>query len=395
MKILQLSPQFPFPETNGGKIGIASTFKQLSEFAEVTLFCYTKTAPPKEQLQIAESYGKVVNLVHDTTNTPLKIAKSLYLKKSLYINKHISMSALNYLIDLSKAAKFDVIHADHTSMAPLALALKEKLNIPVGLRLHNVEFTIWDRYQEVLDNYNPKKWYIFSQAKKLKNDESELIAKCDICFPITEDDKLRCESIAPKANLVVAGPGINLSNWQRQNVEKQSKTLIHATTYNWIHNIDAVKWFIDDVMPILYSQDNEIKLQLTGSNTPKSFENNQGVELLGFVPEIAEYLSKAGIYVAPLFVGGGIRIKILEAMAMELPVVASPISAEGIKASRNDGLIIAKSSKEFADEIMNLVRTPDYAVSLGKAARKYVIENYSTEKTIGVIYNSYKKMLNC
>jgi polysaccharide biosynthesis protein PslH len=395
MRILQLAPQFPFPENDGGKIGIANTFKQLSKFAEVTFFCYANNLPQKEQLDIAEKFGKVIIFEHNTSNSPTRILTSIFDKTPLYIKKHNSNLAFDKIIDLMREERYDVIHADHTAMAPLALRLKAKFDTPVGLRLHNVEHLIWDRYEQAIPFYHPKKWYVKSQASKLKKYEADILNQCTINFPITDEDLKNAKGIAPNSNCVVAGPGINLSNWKRNEVKKIPKALIHATTYNWIHNIDAVRWFINKVMPKLVEKYSDINLQLTGSKAPKDFYGRPSVEVLGFVPQILPYLSSASIYVAPLFVGGGVRIKILEAMAMELPVVASSISAEGIKAGKDNGLIIANNADEFVEEITFLIDNPEIAENLGKKARQYVLDNYSWEKSIGVIYNCYKNILNC
>lgn len=394
MKILQLSPQFPFPEKDGGKIGIAGIYKQLSKFAELYLFCFSNEMPPKEQLDIASEYGKVIIFQHNTTNTLYRLLLSLFDTKPLYLRKHESDLAFEMLVDLINKEKIDIIHADHTAMGPLALRLKAHFNIPVGLRLHNVEHLIWSRYEQIIPFYNPIKWYIKSQASKIKKNEADILNHCDVNFPITQVDLINAKQIAPESNCIVAGPSINLDNWHRQDIEKKTKTLIHATTYNWVHNIDAVRWFIDDVMPKLNEIDPDITLQLTGNKPPKDFYAKKGVEILGFVPEISPYLISAAIYVAPLFVGGGIRIKILEAMAMELPVIASPISAEGINADREDGLIIANNADEFVCEIMKLIENPKLASSLGHKARSYVLDNYSWEKSTGVFYNCYKNLLN-
>ena len=393
MKILQLAPQFPFPENDGGKIGIASTFKQLAVNADVTFFCYSSDTPDIEQMNYAKSYGKVITFDHSTKNTPVRIFKSLFETKPLYLSKHISEPVLEFLRKLVNKEKFDFIHADHTAMTPVAIALKDEFNIPVGLRLHNVEHLIWRRYEQSLPDFHPKKWFVKSQADKLQKTEAQILKQVSVSFPITEEDAVLAKRISPDANIVVAGPGIGLERWQREDVLKKNSTLIHATTYNWVHNVDAVRWFIENVITKLQSINPEINLQLLGKNPPQDFFGKSGVDVLGFVPSVMPYLSSAGIYVAPLFVGGGVRIKILEAMAMELPVIASPVSAEGIKGTRGDGLIIAESADDFVKEIIYLTENPNIAQELGKKARKFVLENYTWEKSIGIIYNTYKNLL--
>ncbi|MBX3044938.1 MAG: glycosyltransferase [Candidatus Kapabacteria bacterium] len=394
MKILQLAPQFPFPETDGGKIGIASTFRQLAMKADVTFFCFSLSEPPKELLKNAEKIGKIILYKHSTKNTLPLILKSLFQKEPLYLTKHYSDEIFNYLLKLAKVEQFDIIHADHTAMAPIAIRLQEALGIPAGIRLHNVEHLIWKRYLSRLSKFDPKKVYISNQTRKLLRREAELIGKASVSFPITNEDAELAKHISLNANIVVAGPGINLDNWKRIDSEKKVTTLIHATTYDWIHNIEAIRWFLNEVMPGLAIINPEIRLQLLGKNPPAEFHFCKNTDVLGFVPSVIPYMSAAGIYIAPLFVGGGIRIKILEAMAMELPVIASPVSAEGIKAGENEGLIIARNKEDYLRHIKYLTNNPQEALKLGWAARSYILENYTWEKSIGIIYNSYQNLIN-
>jgi glycosyltransferase involved in cell wall biosynthesis len=148
-------------------------------------------------------------------------------------------------------------------------------------------------------------------------------------------------------------------------------------------------------MTKLHKINPKITLQLLGKYPPRDYFDykNIGVDVLGFVPSVKPYLNAAGIYAAPLFVGGGIRLKILEAMAMEIPVVASSVSAEGIHGTRENGLIIAESADDFVKEIIYLVDNPEIARKLGQKARKYILENYTWEKSIGIIYKTYQQLL--
>jgi glycosyltransferase involved in cell wall biosynthesis len=395
MKILQISPQFPFPETDGGKIGIASTYRQLAQKADVTLFCFTQNHINEEDKIEALKYGKIVIFKYNTKNSIFRIVKSIFKKDPLFIFKYSNQKVFELLDELMIKEKYDVIHADHTSMAQYAVYLKNKYNVHAGLRLHNVEHLIWERYANIISYFNPKKLYINSQAQKLKKYEADILNKVSVSFPITNKDCEIAKSISLNAEIVVAGPGINIEKMKPEVTDRNTFSIIHATTYDWVHNVDAIRWFITDVMTDLHKIDNRINLILLGKNPPDDFSSYShiGVNVKGYVESIIPFLSSASIYVAPLFVGGGIRIKILEAMAMELPVIASPISAEGINASINDGLIIANSKEEFVKNILNLINNPTYSRELGKKAREFVMNNYTWDKSIGIIYQKYKQYL--
>ncbi|MFM8457002.1 MAG: glycosyltransferase family 4 protein, partial [Ignavibacteria bacterium] len=162
--------------------------------------------------------------------------------------------------------------------------------------------------------------------------------------------------------------------------------MIHATTYDWIHNVEALEWFITEILPEMRSR-YSAELVLLGKQMPEHFRNSTIPGLIGkgFVDDINAELQLAGIYIAPLFVGGGIRIKILEAMSAGLPVIASPVSAEGILAKREDGLIICSSKEEWIQEISRLMMNPELASELGNKARTFVKQYHSWEHSASLL----------
>ncbi|MFC2130344.1 glycosyltransferase family 4 protein [Bacteroidota bacterium] len=397
LSILQLVPRFPFPLDDGGKIGIANIYREFAEQgAEITLFSLGDEKISDEALNEAKKYGDVILFNHNTDNTFRRILKSILFNNSIYLNKHISAGIKKRLKEVLNIKKIDVVHADHSCMAPLALFIKSIQNIPVGLRLHNIEWLIWKRYADSLSPLSPKRLYINQQANLLKNAESEIYNNMDVCFAITEPDRQRALELSPNANVVVASAGVNPEEWQPDDsVSRNPHELILATTYHWRHNVNALKWFIKDVLPLIKKEIPGIKLTLIGKETPDWLNQypDTGLNVVGYVDKVQPYYNKAAINIAPLFVGGGIRIKILEAMAMELPVVASAVAAEGINAKPGNGLFFADTKEIFAKSIIELCNNPAKARKTGQAAREYVLKEYSWKQNVGIMLREYKKLI--
>lgn len=397
MKILQLAPRVPFPEDDGGKIGMANITKELANLgAEVTLLFFYENEQDLNIPEYAHKYANIVPVYHDTSNSIPRILRSTLLGRSIYVDKHNSKFVKQFINHHLIDNKYDIIHCDHTGMAGLGLYCQEILKCPIGLRLHNIEWTIWQRYYESLSTADPRYYYVSRQAKVLKKYESEVIGKMDINFAITDEDLNRALEMNSTANVIIASAGVNLNQWKPdENITRNPDELIHATVYKWRHNIKAVYWFIEEVMPLINSENPYIRLKLLGKNAPEALRNySKNVDLEGYVETVQPYLNKAGIYIAPLFVGGGIRIKILEAMAMELPVVASSIAAEGIKAGENEGLFIADNKKEFAKHILRLNRDNHLRIESGKAARKFIEKHHTWYRNVKIMYDEYLKLLN-
>ncbi|MCK5742954.1 MAG: glycosyltransferase [Chlorobi bacterium] len=397
MKILQLAPRFPYPCDDGGKIGIANITRAFAEAGhEVTLFSFIDNKPSEGAVAKAQQFSKPIFFKHSTANTVPRILKYFLLNQSLYIKKHSNAAIESFFKEFLAENDFDIIHADHTCMAPLGLFIKDIIKKPLGLRLHNIEWMIWQRYADSLSKVSPKRIYIQHQANALRKAEAKFCSKADCCLAITEPDKAEALKLAPDANVIVAGAGVNPDEWSPYDtVERNPYELVLATTYNWVHNIDAVRWFVQEVLPIVKKSVPKVKLTLIGKNTPAWLDDYKeyGVDPIGYVDKVQPYMNRATVNIAPLFVGGGIRIKILEAMAMKLPVVASPVAAEGINATQNEGLYQCESAESFAETIVELLKNPELRRQSGEAARDYILNKYTWKQNVGKILDAYTDLL--
>jgi glycosyltransferase involved in cell wall biosynthesis len=399
MRILHLAPRFPFPEDDGGKISMAADLKMFSKLGcEVEFVSINSLDLKQAWIEEAEKHCNLHLINYSSKNTKTRIAKSLLHKKSLYIHKHLNHYLIDELTKIIKTLpKIDIIHCEHSCMAPLGLVARELTGAYCGIRLQNVEYKIWKRYAEDLSPINPKGIYVKNQAKKLLRDEAELYEQADISFAITDIDKKAALDISPNANVVTATAGIFPERWTPDTqFDRNPYQLIIATTYNWIHNITGLQWFIDKVLPKIRKQIPQVTLSLIGKNPPQKFYEyqNQGVEVLGYIPEVQPFLNKAGIYIAPLFTGSGIRIKILEAMAMEMPVVATHVSAEGIKAGESNGLFVSDQEDYWVDTICKLIKNQVLARNSGIAARKKILESYTWETNVRIMVEEYASLNN-
>lgn len=398
IRVLQLSPQFPFPSDDGGKIGIASILKCFAAKGfDIDFVSYVPEKVHPTDIKEAEKYANVFFIEHSTRNTPEKIFSSLFHHTSLYISKHINSNVQRQLKQIIGNNHYDFIHADHSSMCLLGLYAKSLTNAPLGLRLHNVEHKIWERYADSLPINSPKRWYIRHQANLLTNDEKFLFPQADICFPITDVDKMDAMKIAPNGNYVTASAGVYPEEWEIDpKIIRNPREIVIATVYSWVHNVDGVLWFIENVLPRLKEVYPDVSLTLIGKNPPSVLQkySDKGVNIMGYVHKVQPYLNKAALYIAPLFVGSGIRIKILEAMAIGLPVVATSIASEGINGNDENGLFIRDGVEEWTDTIVSLLEKPENTAPLRTKAQSYIRENYSWNKNIDIMIEEYFKLIS-
>ncbi len=396
MRILQLMPQFPWPATDGGKIGIVNISREFSRQGhEVHVLAVSRDDISEARREMALADVAALSVVKaDTRNSPANILRSLLAELPLFVWKFQRTEIREELGRICRSHQFDCIHADHSSMIPLALLARELTAAPVGLRLHNVEWVIWQRYAERLAGWRPEAWYAAWQARKLRRFESQHYQKMQVCFAITDSDRKRAQSMQPRGRYVIASAGVNLEEWQAEEGGRDPLQLALATTFNWVHNVEAVRWLLREVFPDVQRVAAGARLCIIGKNPPAwlQAQSSEHIEVTGFVDRVQPFLARAAVYCAPLFVGGGIRIKILEAMAMELPVVATSISAEGIGAGEEDGLFRADDPAAYGAALLRLLNDPPFARDRGRAARRYLAAHHTWERNVGIMLEEYRRL---
>jgi len=392
LSIVQLMPQCPLPATDGGKVGLLGITRGFdSHGCDVTAVMYGHAAD--EVLAQLGVWCNPTQVKVSTKNTLGRIAMSVFRSRALYMWKHDQQAFRDVLKRLTAEATFDVIHADHTSMAPLAAYLAKNLGIPWGLRLHNMEYRIWERYAERFAVYDPRRWYLQRQAKLLRSEEQMWIAKADVVFPITEVDEQEALRLSPDARTVVAPAGVFPEDWPAapENAHQVHDVIITAS-YKWRHNAEGLSWFVQEVWPLVRNAVAGARLRVCGTAIPLWVGDyaEHGVVCEGFVEELRTALQAAAVAVVPLFVGSGVRIKIIEAMAAGVPVVSTTIGAEGIEAVAAQGLFRADTAGAMAQQIVDLMSNAHLRASAARSARSHIHTAYTWEASTATMLRSYR-----
>lgn len=368
---------------DGGKIVMGNVYEGFAKSGhEVHLVSIVNVEPANVLLESAKQFGAVSIFELETKNTLWRGIKSLFQNESTYISKHKSKRILLKVCQIAKEFQPDLIWAEHSNMAWYAIKAKELLGMQTtshtALRMHNMEYIIWQRYAESL-GIGPLKWFVSLQAKRLKKDEKRILDYIDYALPITSIDKDRAQRLSstPKYQVMTSGVDREFLDYKSEFNTHKPKSLVIATSYKWIHNIKGLHWFIKSVMPTVVKEIPEAKLYLIGRDIPEELKEYKCVNAIGFVEDIKKELRKYEVYIAPLLVGGGIRIKILEAMALGLPVVATEISAEGIEAGREEGLFISDNPLEQAEAIINLMKDKEHREMMSDKSKDYIKNHHN------------------
>ena len=395
MNILQIAPKVPYPLIDGGAIGIYNITKHLSLRGHNITYV-TFMNDDINSLSEFRQYCNLITIKKDTGNKISGLLKNIFSEIPYTHFKYRSDEFLEIIKTELTANKYDVVHLDHLHMSFYGSYIKENFKIPVFLREHNFETLIWERLYKSENNILKKILYK-NQYKKIKKYEPIECKKFDKCLMVTEADAenlLKEDSTIP-VDVVPAGVDLNYFP-ETNSLDYKEKTLLFVGSLDWFPNIDAFKWFYSNVFPVIKQRYPDVILKVIGKNPPDEIKSikDPSVIVLGMVDDVRPHFKDAHVCVVPLRIGGGMRIKILEMLAMKKAVVSTHIGAEGIEIEDGNHLLLADSEKEIADSISKYFDDINLTKKIGETGYKLVYEKYSWTKIAEKLEKNYLEMIN-
>ncbi|MGH2568984.1 MAG: glycosyltransferase family 4 protein [Bacteroidota bacterium] len=392
MRILQVSPQVPYPLSDGGKVGVFNITKHLAlRGHNITMLAFERTAGV--DTKPLQEFCELVTVPHSNKNTVRGAFRNLFSDLPYNMQKYRSVGFQHTLQGLLDSKSFDLVHVDHLHMAPYGIFCKEHAKLPIVLREHNVESVIVERYAERVRMPVFRQWMAL-QKKRIRSYEGEIAAQFDLCCAITEEDRKRLMELNPRVNARVIPAGVE----QRYFQSEQPRTKIpHSIalfgSFDWLPNQDALEWFVSDIFPRIQHRQPEVRLYIIGKDIPHQIQarKNTAVVVRGFVPDLQQELQQYELTVVPLRIGGGMRLKILESFALQLPVVSTPIGCEGIFCREEEHLLIANTEEQFTNQVLRLLNNPQLQRFLAENAFKLASLQYRWEHVAEVFEETYNE----
>jgi glycosyltransferase involved in cell wall biosynthesis len=248
--------------------------------------------------------------------------------------------------------------------------------VPRILFQHNVEARIWERHAAV--GRTPlHRAYFGLQYRRMRRTEQALCAAFDGVIAVSESDADELRSKYELANVESIPTGVNTEFFQPTSaIRRVPKHLLFLGAMDWMPNADGVRWFVKEVLPLVRRHEPEAHLTIVGRDPIASVlalhDPEGGVVVTGTVPDVRPHLEKSSVFVVPLRIGGGTRLKLFEALATGIATVSTSIGAEGLPLADGDHLRIADTPSAMADAIVELLRDPAAAASMGERAALYV-----------------------
>lgn len=296
----------------------------------------------------------------------------LFKSSSYNIDRFDSPGFEAKLNEVLEKETFDVIILESPYMGPYLETLRRKSKAKIVLRAHNVESALWKRRTESEDNLLKSLWFA-NLTKKILRYEKELIRKVDAIVPITTDDASAFVQLLDglKKPIHVFPYCVRLPEGTKEN--PQPNTVFHLGSMDWMPNIEGVNWLVKKVWPEVLAKIPHAELHLGGKQLRKGDPRFSGrnVTIHGEVENASEFLSRYAVMAVPLHSGGGMRIKMVEGMALEKAIVTTTLGAEGTGVQHERHVLIADDSETFARAICRLLEDPNVGARLGKNAGAY------------------------
>ena len=398
MKVLQICNKPPFPPVDGGCVAMnAITSGLLATGHKVKVLAVSTKKHPFLEKQIPAEYFKRTGLETVYIDTSLNVGKgfvNLFSKGSYNVERFYSKAFEAKLEGILKAENYDVVQFESIFVAPYFETAKRFSQAKTVLRAHNVEHLIWERM--ATQTSNPlKKWYLRFLAKRLKEYEMNVVKSFDGIATITAEDKNYFVEKGISVKTDIFPLGIDSAHYKPAQIKDvEFPSLFHLGSMDWMPNEEAIKWFLEKVWIDIHSAFPELKLYLAGRNMPEWLATLQlpNVIIKGEVENAHDFMRQKAIMVVPLLSGGGMRVKIIEGMALGKIIISTTIGAEGIEVKDGENILIADTPEEFVKQIGKCISDRDFYNRVSANARKLVLANYDYKKVADKLTHFYKQL---
>lgn len=385
-KVLLLFNRVPYPLNNGGAIAMFSSVKEYAELNFEVHILSMNTSKHFVQEQVVQSFFTPyaqVELVYVNNNITLVGAlRNIFSCHSYMLERFVSKAYDEKLKNILENNCFDIVHVDALSSMLYVETIRKYSKAKIFYRAQNVEAQIWK--QSIPSPFNLLKFlYLKIQVLRLEKFEQKAIKLPDAILPISpSDEEIFRKNTNVKVFYLPVRVPVSLLHINRS----YSSDLFFIGALDWFPNVEGITWFIKEVWPTLSKEFTTLKIFIAGRKTPERLLRLKlkNFFVMGEVEDAKEFMLTHGIMVAPILSGSGVRIKIIEAMALGKVVIATNVAAEGLGTTDDENILIANSAEQFVEKV-RACDEPSFRNRIGENAHRFTLQNFSESKLESVL----------
>ena len=390
----------PYPPTDGGAIAMYDVAAGLAAAGHRVTVLALNTPKHRQPATALAHLGPNVRLVTvdvDTRLKPRRALRNLLFGALPYnVERFVSRAVAARLTELLRTEAVDAVQVEGTFVAWYVDAIRRAApGVPVVLRAHNVEHTIW--HMLAGRRQNPlKACYLRHLARGVEAFERRYLPRFDAVAAITEPDQRRLRALGCPEPVVFIPAGANLQRLERQSdVVPAPHSLFMLASFDWLPNQEGLDWLLREVWPRVRAQHPALALHLAGKNMPAAIRQLHGRDNLvvhGFVASAAAFMQRYGLMLVPLLSGGGMRVKIIEGMALGTAILSTSRGAEGISISPGHDLLLADAADEWVAQLGRYARGELPVARIGAAAAATAARHYDNRRVVAQFVALYRQL---
>jgi glycosyltransferase involved in cell wall biosynthesis len=400
LNLLFVTPYLPSPPGFGGQRRIHGLLTGLARNHRVSVVSLVRPDESHEvSLRTTREYCREVVTVSNPAFALTHRGKRALQLRSLASSRsfewltHVLPEMSRAVRELTARERFDVVTFEFSHLAPYRRAVAGDPRPICVLDEHNIEFEILRRTAAsesglVRRAYNSINW------RKLRREELSAWREFDGCAVTSDHDEKLLQGELPGTRTAIVPNAVDLEFFQpRPATVPEPSTILFFGALNYFPNTDGLLFFVQEIFPKVRAALPSARLIAVGY-TPDHLRSLAGpsIDMKGFVPDVRVELERAAAVIAPLRLGGGTRLKILEAMAMGKPVVSTPEGAEGLQVEDGRDLLLASSPETFAERLVKVLKDAALSRKLGENARKLVEERYGWQASVARLEALYARL---
>lgn len=308
-------------------------------------------------------------------------------------------AALPHILTAHAERKFDIVWCEHSIMYPYIERIQKIVKAPVVIcNSHNVETVLHERYEQMATDGWPKE-YSRLQTRIFRKLETDCYGKSTLVFTCSDEDSSAARELAPGGRFSVVGNGVDTEYFTPSCSTPASDvpTVVYTGGFGYAPNQDAVRHFVLEILPLIWAVRPDCEFLFAGFEAKAMYESlgtlDSRIRYVCSPDDIRSCFDQAWVFVVPLRVGGGTRLKVLEAMAMEKAIVSTTLGAEGIPCESGKHVVHADDPADFASQVVQLLDDPTKRKQMGFEARRWVCEHYDWKILCDRIRSSLQEVL--